>query len=96
MKKLNSIHNNTFNIGGGSNNALSLKILTSKCQQLTNYKINVGKVPSTSKFDIPMFVTDNNKISKVYKWKPERNINHILNDIFVWLKNNKKVLGYFK
>ena len=96
IRKLNIIHNNTFNIGGGSNNALSLKILTSKCHQLTNYKINVGKVPSTSKFDIPMFVTDNNKISKIYKWRPERNINHILNDIFVWLKSNKKVLGYFK
>ena len=96
MKKLNSIHNNTFNIGGGPSNALSLKILTSKCQNLTNNKINIRKVATTSKFDIPMFVTDNNKINKVYKWKPKKDINHILNDIFLWLKNNKKVLGYFK
>tara|TARA_B100000575_G_scaffold284118_1_gene277763 strand:+ start:1820 stop:2848 length:1029 start_codon:yes stop_codon:yes gene_type:complete len=96
MKKLNSIYDNTFNIGGGPNNALSLKMLTSKCQKLTNNTINIGKVAATSKFDIPMFVTDNNKISKVYKWRPKKNINHILNDIFIWLKSNKKVLGYFK
>ena len=73
MKKLNSIHNNTFNIGGGPSNALSLKILTSKCQKLTNNKINIRKVATTSKFDIPMFVTDNNKrLNKVYKWKPKK------------------------
>lgn len=96
IKKLNSINNKTFNIGGGPKNALSLKILTSKCQKLTNNKINIGKVATTSKFDIPMFVTDINKIVKFYKWRPKKNINHILNDIFVWLKDNKKVLEYFK
>ena len=85
----------TFNIGGGIKNLISLKDLTTKCIKLTKNKINIGKIPKTSNYDIPYYVTNNSKIKKFYKWKPTKNINQILNDVYVWLKNNKKVRYYF-
>ena len=95
IKKLKTINNNIFNIGGGIKNAISLLSLTNKCKKLTKNNINIKKVLKTSIFDIPYFVTDNSKILKAYKWKPTKNIDKILKDIFIWLSQNKKIRNYF-
>ena len=42
------IKNNTFNVGGGIKNAISLKDLTLKCQLITNNKVKIGKNKKTS------------------------------------------------
>ena len=96
IQKLNKINNETFNIGGGPRNSISLKNLTKKCEILTKNKIKINKKTTTSIFDIPYYVTDNKKIFKYYKWSPSKNINDILSDIYIWLKNNKKIRNYFK
>ena len=96
IKNLNKKYNNTFNVGGGPKNSISLKQLTSKCRIITNKKINIGKISSTSNFDIPYFVTDNSKIKKFYKWKPIKNIDLVLKDVYTWLTKNKKLRNYFK
>ena len=66
-----------------------------KCEDITGNKIKIGKVRKTSKFDIPYYITDNNKFYKFYKWKSKNNLNKILKDILIWLKNNKKIRKYF-
>ena len=96
IKNLRKINNNTFNIGGGEKNVISLKKLTSMCQKLTNNQIKFERITHTSIFDIPYFVTDNTKIKKFYKWKPQKNIDTILTDIYDWLLKNKNVRNYFK
>ena len=96
IKKLKSINNNIFNIGGGAKNSISLLGLTNKCKKLTKNNINIKKVLRTSIFDIPYFVTDNSKILKTYKWRPTKNIDQILKDIFIWLSKNRKIRNYFK
>ena len=95
IKKLKKINNDTFNIGGGLKNSISLKNLTSKCEKITKNKIKIKKVSRTSIFDIPYFVTDNSKIQKIYKWKPSKNIEAILKDIYNWLTENKNIRNYF-
>jgi len=95
IKKLKKINNNIFNIGGGPKNAISLKNLTTKCKQLTKNNIKIAKIKKTSIFDIPYFVTNNSKLTKFYKWKPSKNIDIILNDIYKWLINNKNLREYF-
>ena len=96
IKKLNTINNKTFNIGGGIKNSISLKELTYKCMNLTKSKIKIGKIKKTSKFDIPYYISDNSKVQRCYRWKPNKNINQILKDIFIWLKENKKMKRFFK
>ena len=95
IKKLKKINNETFNIGGGPKNTISLKNLTRKCEIMTNNKIRIQKISKTSDYDIPYYVTNNNKIKKFYNWMPSKKIESILIDIYFWLKKNKKIRDYF-
>ena len=95
IKKIKKINNKIFNIGGEINNSISLKDLTIKCEELTKNKIKFKSILKTSSYDIPYFVTDNSKLKKIYKWKPSRNIDKILKDIYYWLSNNKTIKNYF-
>ena len=96
IKKLKKINNETFNIGGGPRNSISLKNLTKKCEILTKNKIEIKKISQTSDFDIPYYVTDNKKIQRFYGWLPSKNINKILSDIYFWLEKNEETRNYFK
>ena len=92
IKKINNIHNFTINVGGGKKNAISLKNLTKICQKITFNKIKIFSKKNTSVYDIPYYVTDNSKVQKIYKWKPEKNILHIVQDVYKWMILNKKIL----
>ena len=96
IKKINKIHNVTFNIGGEIKNSISLKNLTNLCQKFTGNKIKIGKVLKTSIYDVPYFISDNTKLKKTYNWKPKRSLDRVINDIYKWIINNRKVWKYFK
>tara|TARA_X000001036_G_C20674370_1_gene803610 strand:+ start:28 stop:1056 length:1029 start_codon:yes stop_codon:yes gene_type:complete len=96
IKNFKKKHNDTFNVGGGIKNSISLKKLTNKCQKLTGNKLKTTKQKKTSIFDIPIYVNDNSKITKKYKWKPKRSIDDILKDVYSWLIKNKNIRNYFK
>ena len=92
IKKISNIHNFTINVGGGRKNAISLKNLTKICQKITFNKIKIFSKKNTSEYDIPYYVTDNSKVQKIYKWKPEKKILHIVQDMYKWMILNKKIL----
>ena len=96
IQKLKTINNQIFNIGGGIKNNISLRELTSYCEKITGNKIKIKKIKKTSIYDVPAYVTDNRKIIKTYKWKPEKNILNILEDIYLWFIRNKKILDLYK
>lgn len=96
IKKFNSIFNISFDIGGGNKNTISLNSLTKKCQKITNNSVTISKIKSTSIFDVPYFVSNNDKIKKYYNWKPKFSVDQIILDIYEWMKSHKKILkGYF-
>ena len=90
------INNQLFCIGGGKNNSLSLKQLTKKCEKITKNKLKIINKKKTSIFDIPYYVTDNSKIKKYYHWKPVKNIDQIIKDVYNWLNNNYFIRKHFK
>lgn len=89
IKKFNKINNRLFTVGGSKKSFISLKNLTEICEGITNNKIKFKKIPKTSIYDIPYYITDNTRISKVYGWKPKKNIYDIVIDTFYWLSTNK-------
>ena len=96
IKKFNIINNRMFTVGGSKKSYVSLNDLTKICEKITNNKIKFSKVPNTSIYDIPYFITSNNLVTKTYQWKPKRNILDVVKDTFLWLKNNKsKINRYF-
>jgi len=92
IKKIRNIHNFTINVGGGRKNAISLQNLTKICQKITFNRIKIFSKKNTSEYDIPYYVTDNSKVQKIYKWKPEKKILHIVQDMYKWMILNKKIL----
>ena len=96
IKKFQSINNSLFTVGGSKKSNISLRKLTDICQKVTKNKIKISKNKKTSIYDIPYFITDNKKVSKVYKWKPKKNIHDIINDTYKWLIINKtNLIRYF-
>ena len=92
IKSISKTFNQTFNIGGSRKNKISLLELTRISQNLTGNKLKILRKPKTSNYDIPYFVSDNSKIKKTFKWSPQKNINIITKDIYMWLKKNRKLL----
>lgn len=92
IKNFNKINNQTLNVGGSTNCYTSLKNLTKICEKITKNKIKFSKIKKTSIYDIPYFITDNSRVSKIYKWKPKKNIFDVVNDTYKWLLKNKSNL----
>lgn len=91
INKIKKINNKIFNVGGGLKNAINLKQLTLKSQQITKNNIFVGKIANTSNYDIPYYVTDNKLIYSFYKWRVKRDLDTIIKDTFEVLLKYKNV-----
>ena len=92
IKKFDKLHNKLFTVGGSNKSYTSLNNLTKICQKITKNKIKISKQTKTSIYDIPYYITNNDLISKTYKWKPKKKIYNVVMDIYMWLSNNKNNL----
>ena len=96
IKNFGKINNKIFTVGGSKKSYTSLKNLTNICTKLTGNKIKMGKIISTSNYDIPYYISDNSYVSKTYKWKPLKTIYNVVYDTYIWILNNKlKIKKYF-
>ena len=92
IHNLDKVNGMTFNVGGGRAISVSLKELTALCEGITGNKIQIDKVPENRQADIRIYLTDNSKITGVTGWKPEITPKEILEDIYLWLQENKEAL----
>ena len=79
-----------FNVGGGKEISVSLQELTAICEEITGNKIEISQVAENRSADIPIYITDNTKITNHCGWKPQIGPKEILSDVFEWLKNNEE------
>jgi CDP-paratose 2-epimerase len=75
-----------FNVGGGMENAVSLLELTELCRRHTGKQIEISAVPENRYADVPLYVTDNGRISARCGWAPEFGLESIVSDTCQWLK----------
>lgn len=92
IKNFNKFNGETYNIGGGLSTSVSLKELTSLCQEITGNKIIIKSVKKSRPADIPLYITDNSKIEKASSWKPKYKPKEIISDVFEWIKSNENSL----
>lgn len=81
-----------FNVGGGLDNALSLKEVSAWC---ANYfgPHSVGVDPLDRVYDIPWVVMDNQKVTTRFGWSPKIDANAILTEIAEHALQNPKWLN---
>lgn len=91
INNFNLYHNQTFSVGGGAKNTVSLMELTKLCQSITGNKVSI----TTSEHrvgDVRIYYTNNSEVENINKWKPQKNINDILHDQFNWISKNQDIL----
>ncbi len=81
-----------FNVGGGHKFSLSILELLNilKKKNKTNLKIKYSKA---RKGDQKIFISDNTKINKFFKWKPQISPVKGVSKLILWIKNNHKLIS---
>lgn len=92
IHNMDSVNGKTMNAGGGVEVSTSLKELTTLCEEIIGNKISISSVSDTRQADIPIYISDNNYLEEISGWKPEKGMEQIVNDIFIWLKENEASL----
>ncbi|MFH0855076.1 MAG: NAD-dependent epimerase/dehydratase family protein [Candidatus Omnitrophota bacterium] len=89
---LGELSGNTYNVGGSREISLSLLETTAFCRQISGNKVRVGRNLRNRPGDIAVYLTNNEKVTRDFKWKPRKASATILNDIFGWIRNNEAKL----
>ena len=82
----------TFNVGGGRENSVSLLELTELCRNISGNDFPIGSKPEPRPADVRMYITDNSKVTQTIGWKPKTGVEEIIEDVFRWIEDNKKSL----
>ena len=79
-------------VGGGHANSVSLKELSSLCAERCDGPLEIGSSPETHPADVPYYVNDNQAITNATGWRPRRNLETLLDDVFRWLRDREPEL----
>lgn len=86
------VNGGIFNAGGGLDSSVSLRELTDICAEITGNKVGAASVPENRRGDIPLYITDNTRITQKTGWAPRRNVRDIVTDTYNWIHNNEQQL----
>jgi CDP-paratose 2-epimerase len=81
-----SLHGETFNVGGGAGGSLSLLETTRLCEEITGHRIPITASAENRPGDIRVYVTDNTRITKATGWTPRLTPRDVLNSILNWIR----------
>jgi CDP-paratose 2-epimerase len=81
-----------FNVGGGLEQTISLAELTDVCSQITGNTIFISQTTENRPGDIPIYVTDNTKITEFSGWRPEISVQTLLSEVHEWFKQDEAIL----
>ncbi|HYX33202.1 MAG TPA: NAD-dependent epimerase/dehydratase family protein [Oligoflexus sp.] len=81
-----------FAVGGGPENAVSLKEYTQICEKICGQRLDIRSQTETSPVDIPWFVSDLADVGHSFDWKPELSPESIVSEIKAWLARFETIL----
>ncbi|MFC1801921.1 NAD-dependent epimerase/dehydratase family protein [Patescibacteria group bacterium] len=94
MSNFDKLNGETFNIGGGLENSLSLKEMTDLCHKITGNIIDINSIFKCREGDIPIYITDSSKFRNITGWKPKKFSEETFRDIYNWIIVNKEDLRH--
>lgn len=93
IHNIEKINGETFNVGGGLENSVSLNELTKLSEKITGNKIQISSQPENRIADIRIYVTDNTYVTEKTGWFPQIKPNQTINEISEWISVNKEALS---
>jgi len=92
VQHIDTLKGSLFNVGGGREVSVSLCELTALCEAATGNKITIAAEPDTRTADIPLYITDNSKVTAATGWAPKISPAAIMEDIVRWLREHEDSL----
>ncbi len=89
VTNINTTAGNIYNIGGGEDNTVSLLELITLLEKVSGEKINT-KFFLERPGDQQVFISDNSKAKKDFKWKPTTSVEDGVEKLYYWLKESLK------
>ncbi len=87
----------TLNVGGGKERSISLRELTTVCEEVTGHQIPIKSVAETRAADIRLYITDQRQIEALSGWTPQISVKETVEDIYQWIRSNesslKRIIG---
>jgi len=82
----------TFNVGGGRERSLSLLETTELCRELTGNRPEVSGSAEERSGDVPVYISDCERLLAHTDWRPRRTPRQVLEDVFAWVRENESAL----
>jgi CDP-paratose 2-epimerase len=89
LEQIDHFQGEVFNVGGSVLSNLSLMETTRLCQEITGNDIEISSQLDTRPADVIWFIMDNGETTTIFDWKPSKDGQRILEDIYEWLKTNE-------
>lgn len=92
IENIEKVNGQTYNVGGGLENSISLLELTKICVDITGNTILIDKIIENRPADIKLYITDNSKVTSMTGWHPEISAHQTMLDIHDWISKNENIL----
>jgi CDP-paratose 2-epimerase len=92
LENFDDYHAETWNIGGGLENSVSLQELTALCEQATGNKIEIASVTEDRPADLRFFITDSSRFLEKSGLTWGKDGKQTVQDIFEWIRDNEAAL----
>ncbi len=80
----------TVNVGGGREISLSLRETTEICRRLTGNEVPIAPVAETRQGDVPIYLSDCERLFNLDEWRPRRSAETVLADIHAWIASDEE------
>lgn len=94
IRNIDKFNKQTYNVGGGLTNSLSLLETTQHCEEISGNKISIERQFKNRLGDIKFYVSDCSKILEEANWKPKKTARQTLEDIWNWIHDNELELKH--
>lgn len=85
LNNFDCLDGDVLNVGGGRASNLSLLEMTHLCQEITGNTIDIEPVTIEREGDIPIYITDCDRLKQKTRWQPEIKPEKTFEDIYNWI-----------
>ncbi len=89
LENFDDYNGQTYNVGGGLENSVSLQELTTLCEQITGNKIDIASVKEDRPADLRFFITDSTKFLEQSGLSWQKDAQQTVQDIYEWIRDNE-------
>lgn len=92
LENFDEYNGETWNVGGGLENSVSLQELTALCEEVTGNKIEIASVKEERPADLRFFITDSTRFIEKSGLTWDKDAKQTVQDIYEWIRDNEAIL----